>query len=208
MPLIIFDFDGTLADTKSSIVETMQLTFEKLGYERQPEDVITNSIGLPLIECLMVAKGMTREDALKGTVIYRDIFMSVALHHVRLFPDVMDVIETLSQRGIPMAVATSRNQESLESLVDMLGLGKYLTNLFGEGHVKRGKPYPDLAEFIMDKLGADPSQTLVIGDTIYDLEMGKAAGCYTCGVTYGNHSKEKLSQAKPDYIIDSLKEIL
>jgi len=208
MPLLIFDFDGTLADTRTAIVETMKVTVERMGFSTPDDDAVKNVIGLPLKECIIRVSGMSDEEAEKGVVLYRELFMGIAVKCASLFPGVLDVIKTLSERGVPMAIATSRSQASLEGLVEMLGLKPYITHLYGDGHVKRGKPAPDLAEFIVNDLGADPGQTLVIGDTTYDIEMGNGAGCYTCAVTYGNHTREQLATANPTYIIDDLKAIL
>lgn len=208
MPLIIFDFDGTLADTHSAIVETAQATLDKMGLPRMSEESITKVIGLPLKANFTIGGGLSSEDADKAVVIYRDLFNDIARKHAKLFPGVLDVVKTLSERGVPMAVASSRSQASLEFLIEFLGLKPYITNVFGNEFAAHPKPAPDLVEYILDKLAADPKQTLVIGDTTYDIEMGKAAGCYACAVTYGNQTPEQLASSTPHFMIDDLSKIL
>ena len=91
-----------------------------------------------------------------------------------------------------------------------LGITRYipLDHAYGEDETLRPKPAPDLALKAMDSLGIEGSQTLVVGDTIYDLQMGAAAGCRTCGVTYGNQSAADLSEAGADCLIDDFADLL
>lgn len=71
----------------------------------------------------------------------------------------------------------------------------------------RPKPAPDMVLYLLGELKADADRTLVVGDTTYDLDMGKSAGCRCCGVSYGNHSRERLMESASDYIIDCFKEL-
>ena len=72
----------------------------------------------------------------------------------------------------------------------------------------RPKPAPDIVYVILGRLGAKPEETLVVGDTTFDIEMGKAAGCYTCGVSYGNQSASQLAGASPNYLLDDLRKLI
>lgn len=208
MACLIFDFDGTLADTNEAIIETSQATLDKMGLPRIPKEKLTKLIGLPLKENFTLGGGLSNEEADRAVIIYRELFDGIAEKSVTLFPGVADVIKTLSERGVPMAVASSRSQRSLEHLVKFLGLSPYLKNLYGADFAKNPKPAPDLVEYILDQMDMDPAHALVIGDTTYDIEMGNAAGCYTCAVTYGNQTMEQLRTANPDYVIDDLRKIL
>ena len=129
---------------------------------------------------------------------------------IQLFPGVRETLETLAARGIPMAIASSRGQHSLTMLVKMLGIDRFIPadRCFGLQTVARPKPAPDLVYVILGKLGVKPEETLVVGDTVYDIEMGRNAGCHTCAVTYGNQSADTLAGAFPDYIIDDLRKLL
>ena len=208
MPLIIFDFDGTLADTQSSIVETFHATMDRMGRPRISDEAIRSVIGLPLKQNFTVAAGFSDAEADEAVIIYRELFDEIAHRSVVLFPGVLETVRTLFERGVPMAVASSRSERSLHDLLGLLGLDQYLTHIYGTGSVEHGKPAPDMVLLILDEMKADPKQTLVIGDTSFDIEMGSAAGCYTCAVTYGNQSLEQLSASKPNYIINDLREIL
>lgn len=210
MPAIIFDFDGTLADTQHGILATAQETLRRMGLPPADETELAATIGLPLRENFTRGVGMSEEEADRAVDIYRDIFDTVAPPLVRSFPGVEETLRTLHERGIPMAVATSRGRHSLLMLMHQLGLDKYIApeNCFAVDSVARPKPAPDMVYLILAKMGMRPEETLVIGDTTFDIEMGRAAGCRTCGVSYGNQSADTLAGASPDYIIDDLRKLL
>ena len=80
--------------------------------------------------------------------------------------------------------------------------------MFGVEAAARPKPAPDLVHLILEKLGTGARETMVVGDTTFDIEMGRAAGCLTCGVTYGNQSAGLLAGAYPDLLLDDLRKLL
>ena len=210
MAAIIFDFDGTLADTRQGIVDTAQEVLRRMGREPADEAALAATIGLPLRENFTRGAGLSEDDADRAVTIYREIFDQVAVPSITAFPGVKEVLDTLSARGIPMAVATSRGQRSLEMLMHHLGLDRFIPpeRCFGVETASRPKPAPDIVYIILGKLGAKPEETLVVGDTTFDIEMGRAAGCFTCGVSYGNQSAGQLAGASPDYLLDDLRKLI
>ena len=210
MAAIIFDFDGTLADTQRGIIATAQEVLRRMGREPADERALAATIGLPLKENFTRGAGLSEADATQAVDIYREIFQTFAIPAITVFPGVEEVLATLSARGVPMAVASSRGQFSLEGLMHHLGLDRYipLSFVFGVETAARPKPAPDILYVILGKLGAKPEETLVVGDTTFDIEMGRAAGCYTCAVSYGNQSAGQLASASPNYLLDDLRKLL
>lgn len=207
---ILFDFDGTLADTREGIVRTVLGTLERMGQKPALPSEIVKTIGLPLTECFRRATATPEERIEEAAALYRDIFPDLALDHITIFPHVLETLSTLKQLGYTMAIVSSRHHISLDPLVQQLGIIQYipLTQVYGEDERLRPKPAPDLALNILKEMGLQASETLVVGDTIYDLLMGSAAGCHTCGVTYGNQDRQQLSSAKPTHIIDDFGELM
>ena len=201
---LVFDFDGTLADSTEGILQTTRATFARMGLP-MPEDAdVRQGIGLPLKGALRTA-GVPENRLDEGADIYHEVFYEVAPKHIVLFPGVKEALEKLASRGYRMSIATSRSEQSLVMLLGEHGISQYFEVLGSVGCVENPKPAPDIVLWVLGRMGATPDQTLVIGDTVYDIQMGKAARCSTCAVTYGNHGPEQLRAAEPDFLIDDLR---
>ena len=210
MAAIVFDFDGTLGNSLRGILETTHEVLRRMHWPAVDDQSLIATIGLPLRENFTRGAGMNDEDADRATQMYREIFDTVGAPVIELFPGVRETLEELSRRGIPMAIASSRGQRSLEMLVRKLEIDSFIPpeRCFGLEKAARPKPAPDLMYVILGSLGAKPEETLVVGDTVFDIEMGRNAGCHTYAVSYGNQSADILAGACPDYIIDDLRKLL
>lgn len=207
--LIIFDFDGTLGDTRSNIVVTMQQTLEAQGLPQRDGESCASTIGLPLAGCFRSLLLMFRGIIDKCVDTYRQLFeLNKDKMPPQSFPHVAETLESLSHKGIRMSVATSRGLESLRDLLTAMGIIKYFDLLLGADSVTKHKPDPEPVIMTLDKLNIDASETLVVGDMPVDILMGKGAGCTTCGVTYGNATREELVEAGADFIIGDFSELL
>ena len=105
-----------------------------------------------------------------------------------------------------MTIASSRSHASLADYIDRLNLSSLVSYVLGADDVVKGKPDPEPVINTLEKLGFNASRALVVGDTIFDIRMGRNAGTKTCGVTYGNGSRESLAEA--DWVIDDFSELL
>lgn len=208
MKNIIFDFDGTLADSAKGIVFTEWELLKELGLPHRSEEQICNAIGLPLAEALRVGGNIPAEMLDRASERFHSLFFEIAPQHIVLFPTVKETLERLQELGIPMAIATSRGRDSLDFLLDTLGIARFFTLCITAKDVEKHKPEPEPVLKIMEKMSWKPEETLVVGDTTFDILMGKRAGCPTVGVTYGNHSREILLGAEPSYLADSFEKIL
>lgn len=208
--LIIFDFDGTLGDTKENIVKTMQETMRRMGYPIPDEPTIASTIGLPLETGFeIMAPGISQERCLECAALYRIVFDEYkAQLKPQAFPGVKDTLAQLKERGILMAVASSRLSISLDAFVHDMGLGEYIDFVLGVDFQRKPKPNPDPVLQCLEHFEVSASEALVVGDMAVDIQMGAAALCRTCGVTWGNGSREQLAEAGADYIIDAMEELL
>lgn len=209
--LLILDFDGTIADTKMSIITTIQETLKTLGTKQIDVNEIQKRIGLPLKDTFVELTELQGEKIEEAIKIYRSKYNDICYDTVTLFPNVKETLEYCFDNGIKIAVASSKGKESLGNLLEHLELKQYISLIVGEQDVENKKPAPDMVNLILDKLEFSASETLVVGDTIFDIEMGQRAKTDTCGVNYGNHSVEQLQKQGADNIISDfieLKEIL
>lgn len=200
--LIIFDFDGTLGDSQKLITDTMLATIEKLNLPMRSREECARTIGLPLKECFSSIIPMTDEQAEECAEVYSEIFnVKNVPGVVKAFPGVVETLERLSSQGILMSIASSRSHRTLAKLMDELDFSKYITYLIAADDVVEKKPAAESVLKTLRHFNVEAHETLVVGDTEFDILMGRNAGTHTCGVTYGNGSKESLEAAKAEWIV-------
>ena len=203
---LVFDFDGTLADTTEGILKTTEATLERMGLPAADPALVQQAIGLPLQGSLRAA-GVPEERIAEGVDTYHELFYELAPRHISIYPGVKEGLGMLAAQGVRMGIATSRSEHSLVTLLSEHGILHHFEVLGTVQCVERPKPAPDLVQWVLERFGAAPEEAMVIGDTTYDIAMGAAAGCRTCAVSYGNHPVERLLTANPDHIVSSITEI-
>ena len=205
---ILFDFDGTLANTALGIVKTMEQTFLRMGVPVPPEVDMVATIGIPLGQALQQLGNLTDGERQRAVDIYEELFVTYEVGYITLFPQVLETLQTLKERGMRMAIVTSRGKVSLDLIMERHGLTPFFETLVTNDDHLTPKPAPDMVQTLLQRMNLLPDEALVVGDTTFDIEMGNRAGCRTIAVTYGNHSLERLLTAHPTFIVDKFEEIL
>lgn len=207
--LIVFDFDGTLGDTRANIVLTMGQTLERLGYPVPEEEVMAATIGVPLEDGFrQMFPDISPADVALCAKTYREIFETNRKVLVpKLFPHVKETLTSLKEAGYVLTVASSRSSKSLNEFLRDMEIAPYISYVLGADSVTHAKPDPEPVLKTMEELGFAAEETLVVGDMQVDIQMGRGAGAKTVAVTYGNASREDLAAAGPDAIIDSITEL-
>ena len=207
--LVVWDFDGTLADTSKGIIRTMNATFEKMGLPLPGDDSVRRTIGLPLRQGMADLLPELNEDALdEATVLYHELFEQVGTDGIELFDGIADAVRSQYEEGFFTAIATSRGHASVEALATRLGLRSYFDYIVACEDVGTHKPDPEPVLALCRMSNVLPADTVVIGDTTYDIGMGRRANALrTIGVTWGNHTSEMLRQAGADMIVGSAHEL-
>jgi len=207
--LIIFDFDGTLGDTRRNIVTTMQMTIAEHQLPFRNEEECASVIGLPLSGCFKTLFPDIQEELIQScSETYRRIFKeNMQNMQPQAFPGVVDTLAMLHQKGYTLTIASSRSHNSLTELSHNMGIADYISLLLGANDVKEAKPKPEPVLKTLATMGFDAKETLVVGDMSVDILMGANAGAYTCGVTWGNGTKEELAEAGANFIIDRIEEL-
>ena len=209
MKLIILDFDGTLADTRGLIVRTMQQTLLALGLESRTDEQCAAMIGLPLKQAFTNLMPMTDEMGERCVETYRRIFNeNNAAYTVPTFPNVLETLRQLSEEGYTLTIASSRSHRSLMEFVEDMYLNEVIPYVLGADDVTQAKPHPEPVLKTLEAFGCKPEDAMVVGDTWYDIEMGRRAGVRTCGVTYGNGTRQELTDAGADWLIDDFGELM
>ena len=209
MKLVIFDFDGTLGDTRRNIIITMQQTMKELGLEIADEASCAATIGLPLEACFrQLYPELDDAGILSCAATYRRIFEDNKKKlKPQLFPHVAETLQWLYDQGYTLTVASSRSAASLHEFLKDMAIDKYISYVLGADNVEHAKPHPEPVLKTLAALGIAATDALVVGDMPVDIMMGASAGVATCGVTYGNASREQLKQAHANDIIDDMAEL-
>lgn len=205
--MLIFDWDGTLLDSISTIVACTQTALEELEQPRADDEVIRGAIGLGLRETVnRFAPGC--DDELYGRIVdvYRRLWFEEFAYHPRLFPGSREVLEELERSGYLLAVATAKSRRGLDQDLEGTGLGHLFdaTRTVDEAH---SKPHPQMILDILDELGVTATRSLMIGDTAHDMLMAHNAGTAAAAVLTGSHSRSELSEASPRVYFNSLTEL-
>ncbi|MBR5651593.1 MAG: HAD family hydrolase [Bacteroidales bacterium] len=208
--LIIFDFDGTLGDTRRNIVTTMQMTIAEIGLPCRSDAECASTIGLPLYGCFEKLFPNTDKRIFQQCVeTYRRIFQeNMQTIKPQTFPKVVETLSALKEKGLTLAIASSRSHASLVELTHDLGISNVISYMIGSDDANKAKPNPEPVLNILEALGYKACQTLVVGDMDVDILMGANAGTKTCGVTYGNGTKKELEEVGADYVINSIDELI
>ncbi len=208
--LIIFDFDGTIMDTRKTIVIAKQETMRQMGLAVADEQTCAETIGLSAKLAFKHTYPELTDEMLDLCVQnYRKIFDEIKeTEPPTLFDNVVDTLNKLKEKGIVCTIATSRNGKSLREFLDKMNITNLFQYVLAAEDTTLLKPNAEPVIKTLNDLLYDKEQTLVVGDMPFDILMGKNAGVHTCGVTYGNSDKDGLLEAGADFVIDGISELL
>jgi phosphoglycolate phosphatase len=196
--LIVFDWDGTLMDSTSTIVKCIQGAARDLGLPIPHDDAASHVIGLGLFEAMQAVMPNV-DPAIYPRMVerYRFHFLSKD-HELVLFDGVRDMLNELSQDGYFLAVATGKSRVGLNRALNAVGL----LSLFDATRCADetfSKPHPAMLQELTRELGQDMKRTVMIGDTTHDLLMANNAGAAGIAVQYGAHPHDQLHACLPLY---------
>jgi phosphoglycolate phosphatase len=205
--LIIFDWDGTLANSIDWIVDCIMHVSTSLDVPQPTEQECKNIIGLSLPEAMKALfPNISESDKLRLIELYRDMYLSKPASPDDLFKETLPALTQLQLLGKTLAVATGKGKMGLDRVLD----GTNTRSFFRElrcADTMASKPNPHMIVDIMDATNYKASQTIMIGDSSLDLEMGNNAGVACIGVTTGVHSREVLNRYTPVACINNLNEL-
>ena len=138
---------------------------------------------------------------------FRSYYEQFEQDTLQLFPGIMEVLQTLEQRRVKCFVVSSKKMAVLKRNLRALQIDSFFQDCIGSDQVKHYKPHPEGIFLLLERFQLDANDCVMIGDATFDIQMGKAANCRTCAVTWGSHVKEVLEMERPDVVVQKVLEL-
>lgn len=208
--LIVFDCDGTLVDSQATIVACAQAAFLTEGLAVPTAEAVRRIVGLSLVEAVLEL--MADPDPAMAPRLaehYKAAFHEYRARpefHEPLFPGTRELLDDLLTRDFVLGVATGKVMRGLLSVLEHHGLQHHFVTL-QTADLHPSKPHPAMLRAAMAETGATGAETMLIGDTTYDILMARAAGAIPIGVSWGNHASEELVEAGAAVVLQRFDEL-
>jgi|SRR5579875_981911 len=204
--LLIFDLDGTLIDSETDLMHSVNATRAHLALEPLPRDTIASYVGQGVVTLVRRALGSSApENVIEQAV---DHFLTYYHEHMLdntvLYPGVRETLDALQDRK--MAVLTNKPVNFSRRILEGLGVTSRFVSIYGGNSFEQKKPDPAGVFQLMDETGIPPDRTMMIGDSDIDVQTGRNAGVWTCAVTYGLGS-HTLVHAPADFLLNDFREL-
>jgi phosphoglycolate phosphatase len=210
--LVVFDVDGTLVDSRAHILLAMEEAFSTLDLATPSRDAILHGVGLSLPE--LMSKLVPDQPASVHIALAKQYKAASLAQHSSaganakavFYPGMRAVLDRLNAHDFTlMATATGMSRRGLERIISQHNLdGYFQSKQVADTHPS--KPHPSMLFAALSETGVAPENAVMIGDTSYDMQMGKSAGTYTIGVTWGNHSHADLQEA--DTLVNTSEDLM
>lgn len=205
--LLIFDWDGTVIDSAARIVSSMQAAARDLDLGELTDDAVRNIIGLGLPEAIRELIPMVTDEEIQAMrERYGHYYLGADETPTHLFPGAQHSLDRMHNKGIRMAVATGKSRKGLDRVFAETGLA-YVFETSRCADETTSKPDPHMLEEILAETGVKASEALMIGDTEYDLDMGRRAGMDVIAVSYGAHHLDRLLKYDPVLVVHNFPEL-
>ncbi len=216
--LVIFDLDGTLIDSRLDLVHSVNAALRHIGRPELPDHVIASYVGdgAPVLIQRALGGEATDEALVRnGLEFFLSYYREHKLDHTTVYEGIKEALAAMQHpRTAPanngfsrqFAVLTNKPVAPSRAIVEALGLGPFFSQVYGGNSFASKKPDPEGARQLLQELGAQPEETVIVGDSHVDVETGRNAGLWTVGVTYG-FAPHTLSSPAPDVLLDSAQDL-
>lgn len=199
---VIFDFDGTLADTSEGVLESVEYALKKVGSPKFPREVLKGFIGPSLFISFQRITGLTPENAELAVEYYRETYSREGIFKLKLYDGMRELLDELKRRGVKISVASAKPQVSLDVVVKHLNLDTAFDKVVGPSLAVKSDDKKELvaAARLTEK-------TVMVGDAIYDIRAAKETGVASVAALYGFGDREDLLNENPDFTAESVADL-
>lgn len=200
---VLFDLDGTLLDSTELILQAYEHTITTNGLPHKTRKEIIVTFGKPLEECYSI---LFPNENIKQLMETHIVFQTNNLEIIKPFENVKKTLASLKHKGLKIAAVTTRSKRTTVKSLEINDLDKFFDIIISREDVVNPKPHSEPLLKALAYLKFHPSQAIMVGDTVIDVQAGKNAGTKTIAVSYGMHS-DSIRRAKPDFIIDTISQL-
>jgi phosphoglycolate phosphatase len=206
--LLVFDLDGTLIDSRQDLVNSVNATLDHLGRPHLPEEIVASYVGDGAGMLVRRALGEPIDESVfeSALTFFLDYYREHKLDYTKLYPGVIESLDALrlDAEGKPrkMAVLTNKPENPSRAICEALGLSPYFFQIYGGNSFATKKPDPEGLNALIREAGADPFETVLIGDSEIDVRTARSAGAWALGCRFG-FAPQKLEAAEPDCLVDT-----
>jgi phosphoglycolate phosphatase len=202
---LIFDVDGTLSDSMATIIDAWREALQRSELAIPTDDQLRFGIGRSILEGFeSLFPRASDRDYDTFARHYRDVYRGMVVgNEPPLYPGVSETLQTLFDQGHRLAIATGKSRVGLDRMLEAHKMGHLFQSTITADQA-RSKPHPEMIELLLQDSGAAKGDTVMIGDTTFDLLMARAAGVYSVGVTYGGHARSELARCEPTHLVERI----
>jgi pyrophosphatase PpaX len=204
---VLFDLDGTLIDSVRLILDSYHHTLAAHGLPPRSDEEWLRGVGTPLT-VQFAEWGNDRETMEALIATYREYNLANHDRMVTVYPGVADAVAAIKRKGINTGLVTSKNRQGALRGLTLVKLESMMDVLVCCDEVANPKPHPEPVEKAVELLGANPAETVYVGDSIHDMRSGRAAGVQTAAVLWGPFGRSHLEGASPDYWLEKPDDLL
>jgi pyrophosphatase PpaX len=199
---VLFDLDGTLIDSLRLILDSYHHTLAQHGFPARTDTEWLKGVGTPLR--VQLADWQDDPGTLEAMIAtYREYNLEHHDRMVTVYPGVLDAVREIKARGLQTGLVTSKNRHGALRGLSLVGLEALMDMLVCADEVTNPKPHPEPVLKAVSLLGADPATTVYVGDSVHDMNSGRAAGVLTAAALWGPFGHDQLESTKPDYWLET-----
>lgn len=205
--LLIFDLDGTLADSERDLADSVNATRAWRGLEPLPIETVASYVGsgAPVL-IKRTFPDASDADLARLLRYFLDYYREHMLDATVLYPGVKEALDRLHEAHVPMAVLTNKPVRFSMKLIEGLGLEMHFFRVYGGNSFEEKKPHPRGIDLLVAESGAARERTVMVGDSAVDIRTARNANVTACGVSWG-FQPETFRDSPPDFIIDDMREL-
>lgn len=209
MNTVIFDLDGTLLDTLEDLADAVNYAMRQFQLEEKTISQVRSFVGNGIRKLIerCVPEGDSREDFEEILHCFREYYAVHCQDKTRPYDGIMDVLETLKEKGYQMAIVSNKHHSAVEDLKNIF-FAEYISVAIGQSDNLRPKPAPDTVDLALEQLGCHRKDAIYVGDSDVDKATADNSGMDCIAVTWGFRDRELLEQLKPAVIVDEPHQIV